>query len=161
MPKINLKDDVLAPEHVKKLKFTGKHPSRFLSLVPGLLKNIFRLSGSKFFEDKIAWDVSTPNTDFFGQWRGKDPKDERTSVWVKIRVMGSQNTEKVGSAQIEITSNIQTKFEYSNLMGKGLVLLYSRLFYSEQRRKYVIEARKRLEELENELKKELEKMVIN
>ncbi|MFH1505526.1 MAG: hypothetical protein ABIE94_00875 [archaeon] len=160
MASLKLKADVLAPEHAKKLKFTGQHPSRFLKIVPDLMKSIFKLGGSKFYEDKIKWDVSTENTDFYGEWRGNDPKDERTSVWAKVKVFGSQNKDKMGSIEIEVTGTLQTEFKYSNLMGKGLVLLYSRLFYSEQRRKYLAEAKMRLEELENELKKELDKMVV-
>ncbi|MBN2202788.1 MAG: hypothetical protein JW700_01185 [Candidatus Aenigmarchaeota archaeon] len=160
MVSIKLQADVLAPDSIKKLSFTGHHPSRFLKIIPGLMKSIFRLSGSKFYEDKIKWDTSTPNTDFYGEWRGNDPQDNKTSVWVKVKVFGSQNSDKMGKINIELSAILQTKFEYSNLLEKSLMLLYSRLFYSEQRRGYIVKARRNMEELENELKKELQKMVI-
>jgi len=159
MPELQLKTDILAPRHVKTLKFSGFFPSRFLKLIPSLIKGVFRLSSTRFFEDKIKWDKSADPIEFYGEWRGRDDKDERTSVWVKIKVQGVQKEkDKHGEITIEITSSLVTKLPYSNFLEKALVRTYSYLFYSEQRRKYIIEARRRLNIIEDELKKELEKM---
>lgn len=157
MAKLEIKTDILAPAHKKVLNFTGQNPSRFLKIIPDLMKVVFRLSGSKFYEDRIKWDKTTENREFYAEWRGKDDKDNRTSVWAKIKMQGSQNEkDKNGNITIEIMGEMSTTFDYSNFIDKGLYLAYSRLFYSEQRRKYVLEAKKRLETIENELKKELE-----
>jgi hypothetical protein len=159
MPVLQLKTDILAPESVKTLKFAGYYPSRFLKLIPGLIKEIFRLSSTKFFEDKIKWDKSTDPIEFYGEWRGKDDQDKRTSVWIEVKVQGVQKeNDKMGEVTIEISSTLDTKLPYSNFLEKALVRTYSYLFYSEQRRKYVIKARRLLEILEGKLKKELETM---
>ena len=159
MAELKIKTDILAPEDAKVLKFTGYGTTRFLKIIPSLMKNVFRLSGSKFYEDKIKWDASTDNKEFYGEWRGKDDKDGRTSVWVSVKVQGTQQEkDKSGRVEIAISGEMTTKFGYSNLLDKSLYLAYSRLFYSEQRRKYALEAKKQLETIENELKKELETM---
>jgi hypothetical protein len=159
MAALEIKTDILAPKHAKILKFSGYNPKRFMKIAPNLLKDVLRLSSSNFFEDKIKWDKSTENREFYGEWRGKDGKDNRTDVWVKIKVQGSQNEkEKNGRVEIEIKGEMKTEFDYSNALDKGLYLAYSRLFYSEQRRKYVLEAKRQIETIENELKKELETM---
>jgi len=160
MAELKIKTDVLAPESVKVLKFSGYNPTRFLKIVPDLMKEVFRLTGSKFYEDKIKWDTSTENTEFYGEWRGKDVKDGRSSVWVKIKLQGSQHDkEKNGEIMIEIKGEMVTKFGYSNFLDKALYLTYSKLFYSDLRRRYISEAKRDLEKIENELKKELEVMV--
>jgi len=103
MPELQLKTDILAPRHVKTLKFSGFFPSRFLKLIPSLIKGVFRLSSTRFFEDKIKWDKSADPIEFYGEWRGRDDKDERTSVWVKIKVQGVQKEkDKHGEITIEI-----------------------------------------------------------
>ena len=159
MGKLRIRTDILAPEHKKILKFSGYNPVRFLKIVPKLLKSVLRLSGSKFYEDKIKWDVSSDKVDFYGEWRGKDDKDGRTSVWGKIKIQGSQNpNDKKGSLTIEIKGEMVTEFDYSNFVDKALYLAYSKLYYSEIRRKYIVKARKDIEDIEKELKKELETM---
>lgn len=159
MPELQLKTDILAPRHTKTLTFSGYYPSRFLKIIPTLMKEVFRLSSTKFFEDKIKWDKSGDPIEFYGEWRGRDDKDARTSVWVNVTVQGTQKEkDKKGEVTIGITSTLVTKLPYSNFLEKILVRVYSYLFYSELRRKYVIKARKSLEILEAGLKKELERM---
>lgn len=160
MADLKIKTDILAPESVKVINFSGYNTPRFLKIVPSLMKEVFRLSGSKFFEDKIKWDTSTESTSFYGEWRGKDDKDGRTSVWVKIKLQGSQHEkEKKGNIAISISGQMVTKFGYSNFLDKGLYWTYSKLFYSDLRRRYFNEAKKNLEQIEMELKKELEAVV--
>ncbi len=159
MPELQLKTDILAPKHIKTLKFSGYYPSRFLKIVPSIMKEIFKLTSTKLFEDKIQWDKSSDPIEFYGEWRGRDDKDARTSVWIKVKVHGIQREkDKNGEITIEITSTLFTKLPYSNFLEKMLVKTYSYLFYSEQRRNYIIKARRLLEVLENQLKKELETM---
>lgn len=160
MAALEIKIDVLAPEHKKVLEFSGYKPTRFLKIIPSLMKETMRLSSSKFFEDKIKWDVSAEDIVFYGEWRGKDEKDGRTTLWVSIKAQGSQNkNEKNGKIMIELRGEMKTKFKYSNILDKALYLTYSRLFYSDLRRRYATEAVRDITTIENELKKELEAMV--
>ena len=159
MPELQLKTDILAPRHTKTLKFAGYHPSRFLKIAPILIKDIFRITEPNTFEDKIKWDKSGDPIEFYGEWRGKDGKDKRTTFWVKIKADGIQREkDKMGEITIKVSSFIDTKFPYSNFLDKSLVRIYCYLYYNEIRRRYVEEARLLIEKLEIELKKELEAM---
>jgi len=159
MPDLELKTDIFAPGHEKIIEYSGHHPSRLFKVIPPLIKNIFEITTSHFFEDKIKWDKSAEPIEFFGQWRGEDGKDGRTSVWVIVKVQGTQSSkEKMGNAIITIRGILQTKFPYTNVIDKSLVKTYSYLFYDKQRRYYIKEAKERFEVLENEIKKELEIM---
>ena len=156
MPDLQMKADILAPEHTKVIKFSGDHTSRFLKLIPTLIKEIFKISSTNFYEDRIKWDKSDDPIGFYCEWRGKDSKDNRTSVWVKVKIQGNQTEkEKKGEVTIWISGAIITKIPYSNIIDKSLARAYSHFFYSDQRRRYAEEARTRFNVLENEIKKEL------
>jgi len=153
MPDLVLKSDILAPEHEKTLKFSLYHPSKILGMVPELIKDIFRIGGTNLFEDEIKWDTSGDITKFYGSWRGKDGKDVRTTVWPKVKVLGEQSPkDKKGSITILISAELIVKFPYKNILEKALARLYSYWFYSEKRRKYTVEAKDKLDVLENEIR---------
>lgn len=157
--KKTLKADILAPEHVKTLRYEGNHPSRALKIIPDLIRDVFRLTGTKLFEDVIKWDVSGDPVDFFGAWRGKEGKDKRTTVWVDVKVNGKQSKEKKeGFVIVYITAYILTDVSSKGPGGQAVTWIYKRALYSEQRRRYIEEARKRLNELENEIRRYFEMM---
>lgn len=154
MPDLVLKSDILAPEPEKTLKFSLYHPSKILSMIPELIKEIFRISGTNLFEDEIKWDTSGDITKFYGSWRCKDTKDARATVWPKVKVMGEQSPkDKKGSITIWISGELIVKLPYKNILEKSLARLYSYWFYSEKRRKYIAEAKDKLDVLENEMRR--------
>jgi hypothetical protein len=157
--KKTLKADILAPEHMKTLRYEGNHPSRILKIIPDLIKDVFILTGTKLFEDVIKWDVSGDPVEFFGAWRGKDGKDKRTTVWVDIKVNGKQSKEKKeGFVIVYLTAYILTDVSTKGPGGQAVTWIYKKAFYSEQRKKYIEEARKRLNTLENEIRRYFEMM---
>ncbi|MEM5778232.1 MAG: hypothetical protein QXD43_02420 [Candidatus Aenigmatarchaeota archaeon] len=156
MGELKQRTEVLAPHYVKVIKFSGNHPSRVLKFIPGLIKEIFKITSTNFFEDVIKWDNLTETNKFYAAWRGKDGKDERTTLWVDVKVQGEQNEKtKIGNVTIWLRSYLITKFPYSNSLHKLILRTYSYYFYSEQRRKYAEEARKLLNILEKEIKTQL------
>jgi hypothetical protein len=156
MSELQMKADILAPEHTKVIKFSGDHPSKTFKFIPNLIKEVFKITSTNFYEDKIKWDKSDDPIGFYGEWRGVDKKDNRTTIWVKIKVQGNQTEkEKKGEVTIWISGVIITKITYSNVIDKSLFKAYSRFFYSNQRRYYIEEARTRFKILENEIKREL------
>lgn len=157
MVEIKYKHDLLAPEHTKTFEFSVSEPTKVFKLVPQTMKDIFRIPPPGFFEDQIKWDVSADPIAFFGAWRCKDSKDNRTTVWISIKVQGTQSQkDKTGSATLRITGFIETNFSYSNPILRGVIWLYMYIYYKNQIRVYIAEARKRLEQLEDELRKEFE-----
>lgn len=160
MGEIKQKIDVLAPHYLKTLKYNGEQPSRVLKIIPPLMKSIFKVTSTNFFEDIVKWDNLTENNLFYNVWRGRDGKDERTVLWVEVRVQGEQNEKtKKGNVTIWLRSYLTTTFKYSNEIMKGLLRMYSYYFYSEQRRRYTEEARRLLDILEREIRMRLEIMV--
>jgi hypothetical protein len=159
MEEIKQKIEVLAPHYLKTLKYSGDHPSRVLKFIPSLIKDVFRITSTNFFEDDIRWDNSSENNMFYGAWRGKDGKDERTTLWVDIKVQGEQDEKtKKGNVTIWLRSYLITKFSYSNPLIKELLRVYLYYFYSERRRQYTEEARKLLDIIEKEIRTQLEIM---
>ena len=156
MGEIKQRAEVLAPNYIKVLKFSGEHPSRVLKMIPTLMKEIFKITSTNFFEDLMKWDNLTEDNKFFGAWRGRDGKDARSDLWVDVKAQGEQNEKsKNGNVTVWLRSYLITKFKYSNSLVKGLLRVYAYYFYSEQRRKYTDEARDRLNILEKELKTQL------
>lgn len=157
MEELKQRTEVLAPHYLKTLRYTGDHPSRVLKNIPPLMRSVFRVTSTNFFEDVIKWDNSTENNVFHGEWRGKDTKDERTTLWVDVKIHGEQNEKtKKGTVTIWLRSYLITKFPYSNIIHKSILRAYSHYFYSEQRRRYAAEAKRLLDILEKEIRTQLE-----
>jgi len=53
MGELKQRIEVLAPHYVKVIKFSGNHPSRVLKIIPNLIKEIFKITSTNFFEDVI------------------------------------------------------------------------------------------------------------
>ena len=156
MAEVKQRTEVLAPHYLKTLKFSGHHPSILLKAVPGLIKDVFKITSTNFFEDDIRWDNASENNMFYGAWRGKDTKDERTTLWVDVKIQGEQDEKtKKGNVTVWLRSYLITKLYYSNPLQKGLLRFYSYYFYSERRRQYTEVARKLLDVLEKEIRAQL------
>ncbi len=156
MPDLKLVADIFSPHYVKTLKYSGDHPSRTLTMIPQLIKRVFKITSTNFYEDEIKWDISTEPLEFFGLWRGKVPLDGRTAAWIKVKVIGKQNSkDKKGWVTIYIHPYMITKLPYSNPLNKTIARMYSHFFYGNQRRSYIKEELKYLKRFEEEIKKEL------
>ena len=156
MGEIKQRVDVLAPHYLKTLKFSGEHPSKLFKIIPPLIKTVFKITSTNFFEDVIKWDDTTENNMFYGEWRGKDGKDERTTLWVSVKIQGEQDEKtKKGNVTVWLRTYLITKFPYASVIDKELLRVYSYYFYSERRRKYTEDARRLLSILEKEIRTQL------
>jgi hypothetical protein len=156
MEELKQRNDVLAPHYVKVVKFTGENTSKVLKLIPGLIKSVFKITSTNFYEDFFKWDNVSENDDFFAAWRGKYGYDGRTSLWVDVKVQGIQNQKtKKGNVTIWIRGYLVTKFKYSNNFIKSLLRLYSYYFYSGQKIYYNEQSRRNLDRFEKEVKTQL------
>jgi len=156
MPTLRLVADVYSPHFEKIIKYNGDHPSKVLKIIPPLIKIVFRITSTKFYEDEIKWDSSTDLIDFYGQWRGKDEKDARTAIWIKVKILGKQNkNDKKGWVEIHIHPYMITKIPYTSILEKILAKPYSHFFYGVQRKKYISRELIHLQRFENEIKDQL------
>lgn len=153
MPKIEIKTDILAPEHIKYLSYEGPHPSRLLKEIREIVKNTFQIESPQMFEDNFRWDNFSEPNEFYAIWRGKDAKDERTVVWPMVYVHGFQKSDDLtGSAVVYIRGTMITKFPYSTPFHKLAFLIYTWLYYNNVRRDYLREARERLRRVEDDIR---------
>ena len=153
MPKVTIMQDVLAPEYLKVLKFSGYHPSELLKLIPSLLLDIYRQQSPALFEDNLRWDASGDPINFYAIWRIKDGKDARTKVFTKVIVEGQQSkTDLSGSIVVAIRSWVQTDSEYNNPVGRFGIWFYDKVFYRRHRFQYIDEARRNVIRLEDAIK---------
>jgi hypothetical protein len=156
MPKLRMRAEVFSPQNVKVINYSGYHPSKTLKIIPSLIRSVFRITSTDFYEDEIKWDVSGDPIEFFGQWRGKDEKDDRTLVWIKVKVDGKQNSkDKMGTVTIYIEPFMITEFPYSNFLDKSLVKTYSYFYYGNIRRDYIEEELNLLKKFEDQLREQL------
>ncbi len=153
--------DLLAPQHAIVREYVGHHPSRVLKEIPDIMKEVWRLKGSKFFEDKIKWDISGDPIDFFGQWRGRDQKYDYSNVWIKVHCIGKMATQtKMGHVTIWLTGTLETKLPYNNVFDEALKYFYLKLIYEQQMKNYLIDAKAKVIEFDNKLRERLDIMKI-
>ncbi|OGI12428.1 hypothetical protein A3K64_04235 [Candidatus Micrarchaeota archaeon RBG_16_36_9] len=152
---INLVTDVFAPHYVKTLRYEGDHPSRTLKLIPALIKSNFRITSTNFYEDEIKWDVSAEPIDFFGEWRGRSGIDARTAMWVKVKVVGKQNSkDKQGHVTIYIHPYMKTTIPLKGINGL-IAPFYAHFFYKRQIKKFIEKRLLYFQRFEDDIKKEL------
>ena len=153
MPKKTIKQDVLAPEYQKILKFSGYHPSELLKIVPNLLLDIYKQQSPALFEDQMKWDASGDPVMFFVIWRLKDAKDKRTKVMTQVAMEGFQSSKDLsGRVTVAIRSWIETDATYNNALERSMVWFLDKLFYKRHRFQYIDEAKRNVIRLEDAIK---------
>lgn len=153
MPKIVIESNVLVPEYKKTLDYYGPHPSRILKELPELLQTIYKIKNKDVFEDDFRWDVSGDPISFYMEMRAQDAKDSKSKIWVGFRISGEQSAkDMVGKLKILMQSNLRTEIEYNNSTDRMLHWMYNRIFYEQQRLRYLEESRVRLERLADEIR---------
>ena len=153
MPNLEIKTNVLAPEEDITREFEGDNPAKLFGLMNELIRSTFRVGAASFFEDKVKWDKLGDPVEFFGQWRGKDSKDQWTTFWIKVVIIGKQNQkDKKGKVKVKIKPWLYTKMPYSTGLDKAMKTINMRSFYSNQIKAYVAAAKREIEKFDNEIR---------
>ena len=153
MAELVLRADLLEPEHVKTIKYSGPRTNDILKVAPNALKTVLKLTSTSLFEDKLKWDVSGGKTiDFYGSWRGKDGKDANTTIWCNIKAQGTIKEDGTGDLTIWLKGTMETKFKYSNPIMRGIIWMYKNLIYGEQLRRYAAKGKKDIGRMESDIK---------
>lgn len=153
MPKIVFESNVLTPEYKKTLDYYGPHPSKILKELPELLTTVYKIKNKDVFEDDFRWDISGDPTSFYMEMRAQDAKDSKSKIWVRFRITGEQSAkDRIGKMKILIHSYLTTEIKYNNSTDRMLHWIYNRIFYEQQRLKYLEEARVRLERVADEIR---------
>ena len=153
---VQLIDDILAPRDTILVKFQGRNPFLPVSMSPGLLRNIMKISSKDIMETDVRWDATGEMRNFYGKWMGKRTEDRWTATWIRIVIQGDQHAkEKTGSVTIEIKGTIRTNFKDENFVQRAFWWLYNRSFYYKQRRMYTEMAKDNMFDIRDAFQKAL------
>ncbi|MBI4015179.1 MAG: hypothetical protein HY362_00445 [Candidatus Aenigmarchaeota archaeon] len=148
--KVEIKSDLLPIDEAKLIEYKGDHPSKMLGQIPDWIRETLRVTSSDFFEDVIKWDRAGPTLEFYGEWRGRFPKDRYSTYWLWIRLHGYQSAKDLtGTAHITIKGWLMTKMTFNSELEKMLRWPFLKYFYMDQRKVYEREGKERLLELES------------
>ncbi|MDD5416423.1 MAG: hypothetical protein PHU12_00425 [Candidatus Aenigmarchaeota archaeon] len=150
--KFSIKSDVLSPTASKTIEYTGNHPAQIFKMIPELIQDIFGIGTSKIWEDEIRWDTTGDPVSFYGKWRAKDSKDKFSTYWVEIEVTGQQNRERKGNVKVKIKGNVTTELSYDIAFMKLLFEMYRYSFYEKQRKTYIDEVARGLNNFEDAIR---------
>ncbi|MBU3904601.1 MAG: hypothetical protein KJ906_00425 [Nanoarchaeota archaeon] len=159
MPTIGIATNILAPAGSKTVQYVGPRPGRIFKLIPDMIKTTMGISSGSFWEDEIRWDASSNPVSFYGLWRGKKGLDALTKLWFEVEVRGTQDSKtKDGDISLKLKGKIETKVGYKTIIDKGLILVYQRMFYKNQRLNYIEEANRKIQILEDMIREEFNLM---
>ncbi len=159
MPKIGIGTNILAPASSKTVQYIGPAPGRIFKLMPDMIKTTMGISAGSFWEDEIRWDASSNPVSFYGLWRGKKGLDALTKLWFEIEIRGTQDKEtKQGDILVKLKGKLDTKIGYKTIIDKGFIIAYQKIFYKDQRLKYLEEANRKIQTLEDLIREEFNLM---
>jgi len=157
MAETTIMSEVLVPEAEFTAEYTTNNPAKLLGVMLLVMKENWRVSSSNVYTDKIKWDVTGEKVDFYGEFRCRDKKDSRTTVWTRIIVMGQQDPKtKDGTVQVKVKPKIYVKLESTTAIDKALRMIYLNTFYKDQYKKYVDTAKKRVNDFDDQIRHLLE-----
>ena len=155
---IFLKYNVLSPKSEYNRRYGGKKVTRVMKEIPGRMLIVWRLDGSKIFEDLVKWDNSPAELfKFYSKWRCLDKKDMFSTIWIEAIVQGEQN-KKTGKGIVDIIlrGRLEVKVGSKNMFADAMRWVYFRTSYKDIIKRHLKEARERIDELDNHLRKMFE-----
>lgn len=138
MHSIEIIDDIMAPADFILINFRGKNPFIVCGMIPGLIKDVMRITGKDVWETDIRWDITADPRPFYGVWKGKRKEDKWTETFIRVVAQGEQTSkDKTGWIRVELKGTIETKYNYTNFIQKSFWWFFNYMFYFKQRRRYI------------------------
>ena len=142
--------EVLVPQAEFKADYTAHNPAKLLGVMLELMKGNWRIPSAAVYTDKIKWDVTGKQTEFYGEWRAREKKDARSTVWNRVIVQGKQDPKtKEGQVTVRVKPKLYTTIKYSTPIDEALRFIYLNTFYKEQLRKYLRIGKKRINDFDD------------
>ncbi len=137
---IKIQDDLLAPSSKYVVKFKGHKPFDSVHILKNLVKGILHVSSKDFWEDDIRWDITEEPREFFAILKARKSMDKWSIINLKFTIRGHQSSKDgSGDIEMEIEGTLDTQYQYSNFLQRGLWWSFNRMFYYKQRRMYMDE----------------------
>ncbi len=156
---LKVTDRFLTPQYYIKLGFSGKGVNKSYSIVPKLMKKVFGIASKDWAEPSFKWDITDKvMRSFYVEWKADfkpalKTKDRWTKGQLNVTMQGEFNSQTgEGSFTLIIIPSLIVEFVYANSLQRMLYEIYMRMFYAEQRRKYVEYSKMKMNEFIDELK---------
>jgi hypothetical protein len=148
--KLLIHDYCLFPLHRATLEFSGPNPQNAVEQSKKLLFQIWNVVEKEFQEREFKWDRTTAKEDFHLRWEIIKDLDTFSFYHVTIDIDGfakpSKEFGKEGSVKIVIEPRLRTEYPQETVWQRSLPyelfrVLYHKLVYESQRKKYLEECR--------------------
>jgi len=155
-----IRDEIPAPREFIQIDYKGPNPIKVYHSLDQLLKTIWEVKGTNFFEPDFRWDITADPRPFFIHVFLEKGVDKLTTFRVDIKMQGSQPTDptKDGILRVEIHGWIETKCDgmLGNAFNRALFPLfffpYMATYYQPRRRRYLEWHRRRIDRLVDEIR---------
>ncbi len=152
LKKLKLTDEVLAPSWSIKISYSGPTPSAAIDIIKEIAKRRFRVSSKFWFEDKFLFVDIGDNYELHAVWSAKNKFDRYSKYNFKLQFdMNEGKKTKSGSFTLAVKPTIETSFSYRNFLQRAFYKIFMRMFYYEQRRKYMEEMKQWVQDFKNDL----------
>ncbi|MBI4175789.1 MAG: hypothetical protein HY518_01170 [Candidatus Aenigmarchaeota archaeon] len=153
MGKIEIREDCLAPERFIYLSYEGPDPWGVAKNITATIRPFFHVSASGTSQTKLYWDVVGDPIKFYSTWWVKKALSAYTFFRVDIKVQGDKSkTGNKGRFTLQLSGDLNTNFGGWGIFVKPVWLMYSYLFYSRVRRKFIMQCSDYITGFRNEIK---------
>jgi len=149
--------DILAPKGAIFIEYNGPNPFAVYKIVDPLLRRLFEGKGTHMYEPQFRWDTSEDPNPFYFIVYFERALDKFTRFRVQVKGQGQQpiDATKNGSVRLEISGYVTTEIKSATFKDKMMypfVVAYMYSFYNGVRRRYIEMLRRRIGDLEKELR---------
>ena len=153
MATLNITDDCLHPDRYIHLVYSGPDPWAVVKKISDSIKGFFHVSTSGTNNDRLNWDISGNDIQFFSTWWIKKPVAEGTVIKVIIKVQGYKSkADNVGQFSMQLSGDVIKVFKGPRIFLKPLWYTYSYLFYNNVRRRQIERCTDMLQNFRNHIK---------
>lgn len=154
--KLTIDDDLLRPNPKVTLKFAIANPKKFYHLIPKIATSVFRTDEHHIQEKKTSWSRGEPEK-FKINWELMKEIDRFSFYAVDISLEGSVGKDG-GDLKIDIEGSLRTEYPQDTVWERSLLhemlrVFWHRAFYTEKRDRFMVEGRRMMALLVEEIKK--------
>lgn len=154
--KLTIDDDLLRPNPVVRLKFAVSNPKKFYHAIPKIVTSVFRTDDHHIQEKKTSWSKGEPEK-FKINWELMKEIDRFSFYAVDISLDGTSGKEG-GDVSITVEGSLRTEYPQDMVWERSILyemlrVFWHRNFYTEKRDKYMVEGRRMMAQLVEEVKR--------
>jgi hypothetical protein len=154
--KLMIQDDLLKPRNKIEINYSGPNPERFYEEIPKLVMSVFKVSENDIHEKKFVWSHGEPQR-FKVEWEITKDLDMFSYYYIEISLSGS-SSKGIGTVNITIEGLLRTEYPQDTFWQRSFIyevfrMFWHRSFYVSKRQSYVLEGRRLILLLAEEIKR--------